>query len=88
MLAYREEALREKLENQKAKVLEDIWRSAGLSKQPPAFKENENRSEILKWREQGIWNEALSPKEILKITTLPDPSNKKYYTPPKLNIPR
>lgn len=88
MLAYREIARQQKRENRKSAELENVWRNAGLEKEPPTYSEHENTSQIMKWRELGIWGEALTAEEIFEFATPPDPPNKKTYIPRDLNIRR
>lgn len=88
MLAYREIARRQKREKRQTDEIQKVWKDFGLDKEPPRYSENENKSQVMKWRELGIWNEALSPEEVFKFATPPDPPNKKIYRPPTLNIRR
>lgn len=84
LLLQLEEKKAKKRELRRQEELDNIWKSAGLTKEPPVLSEAQRAEMIHNWREQGIWTEALTTEEFFTVITAPPPKNKKVLPPKKL----
>lgn len=88
LLAYKDAAKQKKKEIRLQDEIANIWKEAGLEKEPPTLSEEEEKKLAQKWRTQGIWSSALTAEEIFTFASPPEPKDKKTLPVKIFNIPR
>ncbi|CAK8698337.1 uncharacterized protein LOC143449568 [Clavelina lepadiformis] len=76
----RREANRKRLQNEN---LETSWKMYNLTTTPPELTEEEKKRLVKEWREEGVWDDALTPEEYQKfarVTSIMRRDNERHFS--------